>query len=440
MRLKIFKVLLIVFFACPSLFAQSTKYKFDRLLIRDGLSQSSVFSIVQDYLGFMWIGTLDGLNRFDGYNFEVFRPIPGDSNSISHNSIFTILEDSKHNIWVGTLGGGLNKYDRNSNSFTHFLASDKKGSISNNNVRSIFEDSDGNIWVGTDDGLNRLVDKNNFKTYRLDPNDSSSISNNTIWDIEQDSNGNLYIGTYAGLNIMDKTDGKFKKIINIPGDPNSLSHDYVWDINLLNDSLALIATDNGFSKLNLLTEKFTRYAIKRNGKSLLNFKAWEILADNNNIWVGTLGNGLAQFSINNTGEIEHINHYTNSPKNETSISQNYIWSLTKDKSGLIWIGTDLGLNRTSIQKGKFIHIKSDPYEKNTLSSNEVTSIIADKNDVWIGTRDGLNKFNSIENTIKNMKSGIAKIPLSNEYIRALLKDKNGYLWIGTDCGGLTKYD
>ncbi len=433
-------IIIFSFLLSPLSLAQQTNYKFDRLLIRDGLSQSSVFAVIQDHLGFMWIGTLDGLNRFDGYNFEVFRPVPGDSTSISHNSVFTILEDSEHNIWVGTLGGGLNKYDRNTNSFIHYIASDEEGSLSNNNVRSIFEDNTGTLWVGTDDGLNRFRHNSQFDVWRFSENDSNSLSNNTIWDIEQHIDGRLFIGTYAGISIMNIPEGKFERIQNTPGVPNSLKHDYVWDIELLSDSIALVATDDGFSKFNLHQSKFSHYPIKYGKNRIVNYKAWEIQIDYNNVWVGTLSNGLAHFIINDTSDINLSNVYTNSPKDDESISQNYVWSLTRDKSGIIWVGTDLGLNRATAYKGKFTHVRSDPYKKNTLSSSEVTSMIADNEIVWIGTRDGLNKFNNVTNQMTNLKESVYNISLKNNYVRTLLKDKSDILWIGTDGGGLTRFD
>ena len=137
-----------------SIFSQNQNTNFNRITIKQGLSQSSVHSIYQDSSGFLWFGTFDGLNRYDGYNFKIFRHDPEDNRSISNNNIYPVIEDNRGILWIGTLWGGLNKYDPITDTFTHYKHEPgNPESISNNSVLALVEDNDGNLWVGTEQGL-----------------------------------------------------------------------------------------------------------------------------------------------------------------------------------------------------------------------------------------------------------------------------------------------
>lgn len=179
--------------------------EFERLSVEHGLSQSTVNGILQDREGYMWFGTLNGLNKYDGYRFVDFRHNPNDPNSISSDQIYALYEDNKGNLWVGTLEG-LNRFDPANDRFVVYKydLGDPR-SLSNNLVLAIHEDRSGFLWIGTSNGLNRFNEKrNNFRRYHWSPNDSISLSHNSVSAIFEDKDGNLWVGTNGGgLNKFD---------------------------------------------------------------------------------------------------------------------------------------------------------------------------------------------------------------------------------------------
>ncbi len=431
--------------------AQNNEVKFEHISIEQGLSQSSVFTIFQDSKGFLWFGTLDGLDKYDGYKFSVYRSVPHDSNSLSDNTIFKIYEDRNGILWIGTLGGGLDKFDRSTDKFTSFRFSPHDSmSLSNNNVRSILEDTHGNLWIGTNNGLNKFNKKSSrFTRYVNEPGSHNSLSNNYIWCIYEAPSqpGILWIGTYNGLNKFDITTNKFTSYKYNAGDPHSISNNYVWSIIEGSPGILWIGTNNGLNKFNTKSGKFTRYL--RNNKdthSISNNNVWSLCKDSNgSILAGTLGGGLNKMV---KGKSEQYNktkvsfvHYEYDPGNPNSLSHNYVWSIYQDRTGVLWIGTDVGLNKLDPEKEKFRHYKSLPYDPNSLSNNEVTAIYRDHlNKLWIGTRNGLNKFDEKNKKFIHYKAN-SKNPysLSNNYVRSIGEDSEGNLYVGTNGGGLNKF-
>ena len=201
-------------------FGQSAAIKFTRLTNQDGLSQSTVNGIIKDKYGFMWFATEDGLNRYDGYKFKIYRNNPNDPTSIKSNYIQSLYEDRLGNIWAGTLGS-LCLYNRKSDSFSTFLVDEKDPTtISNKSVTAIFEDKSGNLWVGTSHNLN-LVDRKTRKVKRFASvdKDATTLSSNSILSIAEDSEHNLWIGTMNGLNLFDRKTGKVKRYLHNPNNP-----------------------------------------------------------------------------------------------------------------------------------------------------------------------------------------------------------------------------
>jgi len=171
--------------------------RFETISLEDGLSQSTVFCILQDSQGFMWFGTEDGLNKYDGYNFTVFKNNPEDPNSLGGKWIQTILEDDMGRLWIGTNEGGLNRFDRNLGHFIRYQNDPgDPDSLSDDDVTAIYQDSEGVLWIGTDGGgLDRFDQENErFIHFPHDPDDPNSLSSNEVTAIYKDQEGVLWIG------------------------------------------------------------------------------------------------------------------------------------------------------------------------------------------------------------------------------------------------------
>ncbi|MBI9071045.1 MAG: hypothetical protein JEY94_05580 [Melioribacteraceae bacterium] len=445
MRLQIVKYHFLIFLLIMlTSFSKGEEVKFERVSVDKGLSHSSVFAIHQDSKGFLWFGTQNGLNKYDGYEFKIYRNDPDYLGSISHNTIFSITEIKSGEILIGTLGGGLNIFNPVTESFTHFVNDENNPmSISNNNVRCIMEDSEGTIWVGTDNGLNvfNLAEKN-FTQFLHNPSDSSSISDNNIWSIYEDSKNTMWIGTYNGLNkIVSKNPFCFKQY-NSTNNKNSLSHNYIWAICEDADNNLWVGSDNGLNIYNRNNDNFTRFFNNNNPNSLSHNKVWSFLKDENqDLWIGTLGGGLNKL-VNHKDKSFSFQNFKSDLNNPNSLSHNYVWSLFQDRSGVLWIGTDVGLSKYDRTKFKFNLLKHIPNNENSLSNNEVTSIFKDSfNNLWIGTRDGLNKSTSHVNSFIHFNSSNKRHAISNNFIRTIYEapSQKGILWIGTN-GGLNKLD
>ena len=418
--------------------AQTNQLKFTHLFSEHGLSQNTVHSILQDRRGFMWFATEDGLDRYDGYNFKVYKNIPQDSSSISDNFIWTIYEDRDGVLWVGTNSGGLCKYDESMDSFISFRNDPAdSNSLIFNNVRTIVEDSFGNLWIGTEEGLDRFNKKEGvFTHYRNDTNDKYSLSNNVVLSLCEDKDRNLWIGSDGGLDKYDRENNRF---INYSRINKNFDNNIILSIYQDKNQNLWIGTVNSLIKLNLSSNKIKKFIMdplenKNGNKNRVN----AIIEDNQHlIWAGT-GDGLYRYNVKNNSFIKTIPDISNTD----ILLNNNILSLFKDNSGLIWIGTaEDGLVKLVREVLQIKHYKNDPSDKMSLSHNTVRSIYQDKNGtLWVGTLGGgLNRlkkdgkhFFVYKNNIQN------KFSINDNSISAIYKDKLGYLWIGTWSGGLNK--
>lgn len=481
----IFLWLLFVFIK-PS-FSQNENVYFEQITVERGLSQSSVLSIAQDSMGFMWFGTKDGLSRYDSRQFEVYRYNPQDPSSISSSlNVNALLTDSKGNLWVGTQNG-LNKYLPESNSFIRFQYHPKQeNTISNNVIRCIYEDRQNNIWIGTDSGLNKLVDgkfferfisnqgkgiahntvkaiyqdqdhtmwigtqnglttmvlKNNeyrYKTFLHDANDKNSISANDINSISGDLNHNIWIGThFKGLNLFDKTNSTFKHFTQQAS--NGLSSNVIRKIRVLKDGKLWIATLNGINVFDPVNHKFRVYQHDpENPNSLNQNSIYDIHEDvAGSIWAGTYYGGI---NVHHANVIPFKTYKHYSYKN--SLSSNIISAIVEDVKGNLWIGTEAeGLNYYDRASGRFTNFRSGSSRENFLSSNLIKDISIDRNgDVWIAAYEGgLDFYSPRTGTFKNYKLSASKNnSLASNRITSLLHDKQGRFWIGSK-NGLYKYD
>lgn len=391
---------IISFFIFPLELLPQGHISFNHLTIEDGLSQSSVTCILQDRSGFMWFGTQDGLNRYDGYNFKVFKNIPSDTTSLTDNFIFSIYEDQSGILYIETQSGAFHRYIPKLESFQIINKDDiDLNGTKINTVSARLVETSGVVWtggLGSGTGLTRLDTKTGKTTvFKHDPSESGSISDDKVYSVFRDRSGNLWVGTFNGLDRLDETTGKFIHYRNDPNNPSSISNNWVWPI--FEDS-------RGF------------------------------------LLIGTVRNGLSIYDPNSNTFL----NYKNDPNDPASINDNFVFSLYEDRGGVIWIGTNLnGLNYFNPSTQSFEHYKNESGNKNSLSDNTVNGILADRNgDYWIATRyGGLNKFdyNKKRFTFYNHNPSNTNSILSNS-IQSLLEDKDGIIWIGTYSSGLDAFN
>lgn len=438
-RHRLFILLLCVFIFITYTINAQKNISFEKITVEHGLSQSMVFSIAQDKQGLLWIGTQDGLNKYDGYRFNTFRFDPNNTRSISNSSVSSLFCDSKNNLWIGTWGGGLNLFKPENNSFEKFQNEpSKKGSIGNNRISCILESSRGDIWIGTaGGGLSKFIlGKKIFVNYNTE---NSILSHNRIWGIAEDKNGFLWIATEGGL---DKFDPTTEKIINYKssyGNNQSLIFNRVRCVMVDNEGMIWAGTEKGLSKLNPLTGKFTNfYSSSQNANSLSTDIINALFEDaQGNIWIGTYDGGLNLFNR----RLSTFGHYKNNPDDSRSISNNDVRAIFQDKSGNIWIGTrGGGINKFNPDYGTFEHIKSSSFTSNSISNSNIRSIYEDeKNNLWIGTSEG--GLNRIDGKTKKVTRYLAKgqNSITHNRVTAIHPSKNGIIWLATD-GGLSKFN
>ena len=457
--LSIFILLIIILtIAAVNIFGQSSNLVFEQIFLEQGLSQSIVKCILQDKEGFMYFGTEDGLNRFDGYTFTVMRNNPDDPNSLSYNDINAISLDSEGNIWIGTFNSGLNKFNPYTKKITRFsYLHNNVNSISHNNINSICTDSAGIIWIGTDNGLNKLTPRNSKKDEYIierifyQPDNINSLSSNIIYSLMIDNSSNLWIGTDEGINFLgkEKIDLKqyiFKHFKSDVNKTNSISNNTVRTIYQDSKGNVWIGTDKGLNKVIKNNQNeisgFKKYLNDPDDINSLSYNQVYALGEDNSgkLWIGTNGGGLNLFDA----DINSFTRYYHDPLDPRSLAYNEIRSIFKDKSGTIWIGTyGSGIDKVSRGTGEFILYKYRPGDKNSLSHPIVWAIYEDENGIlWIGTHGGgLNKLDRKKNKYYYYRHNpYNKNSLSNDIVRVLYEDNKGYLWIGTHGGGINRFN
>lgn len=421
------KYILIACFIFSSFALAASEYRFSSLTMESGLSNNSVFTIAQDYLGYMWMGTFGGLTRFDGNEYVAYKPDPSNTGSLTSSVVFDILEDSRKRVWIGTDGGGLNLYHRDSDTFSSSrFDPDNPDSLSSDQVFSLCEDSSGALWIGTGGGgLNRMIDTEHFVTYMADPGDMHALQSNTIRKIIQDHSGTIWIGTDGGglaryLPEEDSFTTYWYKNF------------YRWDGR--NSQKGFISAGLSGSTIESETLGTSIKALYEDSREVL--------------WVGFEGVGLTilnpatrEFYPLELEELTGINSYIS------------IRSVIEDSFGRIWVGTDgdgLYILQLKEQEDPNLpqsyivnHIKSNPYLAHSLSSDKIRDIFIDMTGlIWIGLRDGgINLFNPLSLSFKNIsQESPENNQLSGNKIREITESADSAIWIATDGNGLNRLD
>lgn len=428
-----------------SLHARSEDIKFHPLTIEDGLSQSSIFCILQDSKGFIWIGTEDGLNKYDGYNFKWYKNVLGSPESLSLNYIKAICEDRSGYLWIGTYGGGLNRFNHGKNQFTHYKFSPGSSDcLVDNFVNSVYEDRKGTLWIGTENGLNEFdPEKEIFVSYRANPGEPASLSGSRVICIYEDRAGVLWMGTNNGLNKLNRETGQFTSYQHDPDNPHSLSHNFVNSICEDKNGNLWVGTQDGLNKFDREKEVF--FPLKHNPnnpRSLIHNYVKSVYEDRGgSLWVGTQ-DGLNRLVTNENEESEpSFFLYQAIPNIPGSLSYSDILSIYEDRSGVLWIGTYVGVNKIDQEKKHFLHYQFIS-GNNSLSHDDVRSILEDQESIiWIGTQGGgLNRFDRVTEQFTHYRADPKDSnALINDRVMSVCKDRGGTLWVGT-FGGLSRFD
>ncbi len=428
--MKSLKIILFSIFILSSTFSQTDEYIFKQLTDADGLSQSTIFAMLQDSDGYLWLGTIDGLNRYDGYEFRVYSNDPSDSSSISDNFISALCEDSNGLIWVGTVNGYLNCFDRKTEVFKRYFVNDFFSKINIpetdfydyplafsrnqiNTVTAITEDNDGYLWIGTwGNGLIKFDrNKETGVHFYSGLNNHLSLSSNRVVDILSDKNNEIWIATFGGgLNKL--TGENFKE----------------------NDQRKIPSAN------------FLQYRSSESNKfSITDDKTITLFEDKDgNIWIGTFYGGLNKLdTINKTlpPDKARFKHYLENNNLSSSISDNTVMAIQQDFEGYLWIGTFGGsIDRFDIKTETFINFSEISFGQNSFTDVEILSLFVDRSGIlWAGSHLGegvtkIQKYYSKFEMINSRSTG--KIKLNDDVVWSLFKDSRGNLWVGTYRGGV----
>ena len=438
-------------------FAPGSVIRFEHLTIEDGLSQNAGMAIFQDSRGYLWIGTQDGLNRYDGYQFKVFKHDPDDPTTISHNSILSMGEDRYGSLWIGTWGGGLNRYDPSTETFTRYLYDpEDPSSISSETVTSIRGDSNGTLWIGTLAGLNRYnPETDTFEHFKHDPANSNSLSSEAISYIFEDSNHQLWIGTGAtgvegsGLNRFDPSTGTFTLYQHDDADPESLASNNIASIVETPDGKLWIATGGfslhggGLDRFDPQTGKAEHFVHDQynihslSGDDLMSM--W--LDPEGTLWVGAWANGLNRMNLSQPG---YFTRYHADPFFPDSLSGDEVWALFRDRSGILWVGTShSGINKLPSNAGQFSLYRNNPSDLTSLSINATGAFAEDKRgSIWIATwGGGLDRFDPNTGIFVNYHHDPANPnSLSDDLFMDVYVDSFNTVWAGTLGKGLNRLE
>lgn len=416
--------------------AQTRPLRFQRLNVEQGLPQSRITTIIQDSRGFLWLGTGDGLSRFDGYQFVVYREDARNPRSFFGSYIYSLYAAPAGNLWIGT-EKGLNRYDPATNSFTRYLHGDNLS----NKIFSICEDRAGQLWVGTDTGVSRFDPATGrFTRYRHDPARPESLSHDFIYSTYCDRAGVLWICTGGGLDRYDSDTGHFAHYRHDPADPSSLSSNLTSAICEDRAGFLWVATrGGGLNRLNRATGHFTRYEHDpANPFSLGSNDVVAVFEDTQaRLWVGTVGDGLNLFD-RTTGRFAH---YLPNPFDPQSFSgSDAIRAIYEDRAGLLWFGTEQnGLNKLDPAANVFAHYRHDPTSTRSLPHNNVVCFGAGRSgQLWIGTPEGLARFDPASESFTSFQGARYGPPLTRSW--KMHTDRSGMVWIGTASRGLFKFD
>ena len=385
-----FACVLLVWLA-PVLRAQpATKMEFRQIASGPFTADMQVADIVQDTLGFLWIGTrFTGLYRYDGYSFVAYKHDPQRPASLGRNDVHSLFVDRAGQLWVSLDGGGLDRFDPRINGFIHYRHDPRNPvSLSHDFGRGIWQDQAGQLWIGTRGGVNVFNPATeSFTRYHHDPAKPDSLSHDTVYQGLQDKAGHLWLGTGRGVSRFDPATGRFSRLTPAPNEPDSSG---------VNTILSLAEDRAG------------------------------------NLWCASLLGGLHRYDPV-TGSFKTYRHHPNQP---ASLGSNGIWKLLVDSQGVLWAGLiNGGLDRYDPATDSFFHSRKEGQNPRSLPDDFVYALFEDRSGVlWIGTQQGLCKYDRFAANFVAGHAALNETRLTDAVVEALLEDQAGQLWIGTDQG------
>ncbi len=432
--------LFIVFYLFGDIcFGQYKQTVFDHITTREGLSQSTVNYIIQDRNGFLWFATYDGLNKYDGYTFKVYRKNDKDKTSLSSDDIIFLMEDNDGYIWiVNGSRTGLNRFDPESETFENFIHNPTDPeSLSGNRIYNVSQDSKGNIWICTENALDLYVppEKNGNKKTRFEKFRYSG-SSDPFTRVFENSNGQLLLFS----EYLYHFDPQSKEIVNTGIRVGNIVRSVIEDDR---KNILVGTTYDGIIKLQYdETDRTYRKVSARKMNVTPESRNCLLIDHDNHIWIGTELEGLYLYKP----ETDMLEHFMPDDFDNTTINGNTIYSLCEDNSGVLWIGTfSYGLNKLDFYRKQFLHIRKIPTKEYSLSGDVVSSIHSlDSNELWVGLDVG---------------GGVNRILFSNErepkiihYLHdpddpntiggnstlCLVQRKNGEVWVGSEGGVISR--
>ncbi len=418
--------------------------KFTQIGLREGLSQSSVFALCQDYLGFMWIGTRDGLNRYDSRKFFTYRNILSDSTSLTDNYILSLFEDSKKRLWIGTRTG-INRYDRLRDRFIRVPLPDNSSGNSSPEpmIWSIVEDHAGRIWFTTNQGLYCFNEQSKTEpltlVFEAGMYRDLPVGCNNVMSFYEDNKRNIWISTVNGVLVFEpwRSGSALRLRRHFRQREGELNSEEVRVVQEVKDGIFWFGTrEGGINVYNTFTGRFS-YLVHQppsKGKSLAGNDVRSIIRDRfGGYWIGTI-NGLNYYS-----EAEGFLTYSANDYDQFSLTSNSIRPIFQDARGSVWIGTYYsGVCVYDRHIPVFRNYAYSPYVS-SLSYNVVSGILEDgKGNLWVGTEGGgLNYMNRFGHVFQQFKHDPANPgSLSHNHVKSLHLDQRDDLWIGTYHGGL----
>jgi diguanylate cyclase (GGDEF)-like protein len=423
-----------------SLRAQARPMAFERISLEHGLSQASVLCVLQDSKGYVWFGTEDGLNRYDGLSFRTYKHDASDPGSLPDNMVWALVEEAGGDLWVGTEGGGLARWERATDRFVRVGGPSAPPAGLSRRLRALLGAPDGGLWIGSKDAGLALLDPGSgrLRHYRNDAADAASLSHDGVHALAYDRSGALWVGTDGGLNRLDPATGKFHRYLHDPARGDSLSDDRVRSILEDRDGRLWVGTLSGLNVLDADAAGFRRYQHDpADAASLSHDRVRAMLEDAaKRLWIGTDG-GLDLLDRQQAAFV----HHRHDPANPASLGDDNVMSLYQDRGKVLWVGTrSAGVHKWNPATWSFGHRTSLASDPNGLREKTVTSFAEDRSGrVWIGTFGG--GLHWMDRLTGELRPYAARVPgRLSQRVMALASDPAGWLWIGSMDAGLARLD